>query len=363
MARTRQSEMRADRLNLERVKSLSADNPEIEHVKSLCGGIIVPKPEGFRPNAKCNREINEVLAMQLAFHKWSLGTVRKIPLAEEVKDPVECPAARRYDRALHPSYGKVYPAVDKLLYEIQKQGLGWVLSRELLQEHDSIHMSLAKWALKYDKLCGRNITDLSFGVGPILNGVWASDAAADLYGEIHHPTIVDIVIMILEAWEKIEITHPDAELKDLYFYKVDVSGAYTWLDFRAEDVHCFAQELADDKVFISFVGVFGASILPAAFNVITKAYRFEVKKSTRGGVDVYVDDGFGCCLLKDLEWEMDNATTIFENLLGKCINKSKNVSGRVVDALGWKIDLDKRIITIADKNFTVRILFIYRAAR
>ena len=48
---------------------------------------------------------------------------------------------------------------------------------------------------------------------------------------------------------------------------------------------------------------------------------------------------------------MNNATSIFENILGEnCIKKSKNVSWRVVVALGWEIDLDLMLITIADKN-------------
>ena len=99
------------------------------------------------------------------------------------------------------------------------------------------------------------------------------------------------------------------------------------------------------------MGVFGASTLPAAFNVITKAYCIEVQKSTRGGADVYVDDGFGCCLVQDLEWEMANAQRIFENLLGeKCIKQEKNVCGRVVAALGWDINLELMVVTIADKN-------------
>ena len=311
----------------------------------------MPKPVGFRPNAKCNREIKDVLCLQLAFYNWSLNTVRKTPLQEAVKDPVQFPAATRYNRPLHPSYERVHPAVDKLLSEIHKQRLGWVLSRELLQGCDSVRMSLAKWAEKSEQIYGRNITDLSFGEGPILNSVWARDEAAAMYGEIHHPTIIDIVLMILDVWDNVKLSNPDALLEDLRFWKVDVSEAYTWLDFRVTDVYCFAQELLNDKVFISLVGVFGASILPAAFNVITEGYRLEVKKSTRGGADVYVDDGFGCCMVQDLEWEMANAKTIFENLLGeKSIKEEKNVFGRVVAALGWEINLEHMIVTVADKN-------------
>ena len=72
MAVTRQDLHRPRRLNVSRLASLSADNPEIEHLRSLCGGIIVPKPDGYRPNAKCFREIKDVLLLQRTFSHWSI---------------------------------------------------------------------------------------------------------------------------------------------------------------------------------------------------------------------------------------------------------------------------------------------------
>ena len=56
-------------------------------------------------------------------------------------------------------------------------------------------------------------------------------------------------------------------------------------------------------------------------------------------------------MVQDLESEMVNAKTIFENLLGeKSIKEEKNVFGRVVAALGWEINLEHMIVTVADKN-------------
>ena len=55
-------------------------------------------------------------------------------------------------------------------------------------------------------------------------------------------------------------------------------------------------------------------------------------------------------MVQDLEWEMANAKTIFENLIGeKSIKEEKNVFGRVIDAIGWEINLELMIVTIADK--------------
>ena len=109
--------------------------------------------------------------------------------------------------------------------------------------------------------------------------------------------------MILDTIDKVQLLNPEVNLKELQFWKVDISGAFTWLDFRPSDVHCMAQEMANDRIFLSLVGVFGASILPFACNVLSKVYRHEIKRTTRGGADIYADDGYGCCLLKDLKWE------------------------------------------------------------
>jgi hypothetical protein len=360
MALTRQDELRPQRLNVGRLLSLSADNPEMEHLRSLCGGIIVPKPEGDRPNAKCFREVKEVFLIQKVFCHWSNSTPRSKPLTTPVKEVLTSPAAKVYDHQLHRSYRDTWPAIDKMLSELHDKRLGFNLSKTLLFQTDSTHLSQLKHTLKADTISGRTITDLTWGVPPILNGDYASDWASDMYGSITHPTIVDVVLMILDTVDRVQLQDPNVNLEDLHFWKVDISGAFTWLNFLPSDVHCMAQEMLGDRVFLSLVGVFGAFILPFAFNVISKAFRYEIKKITRGGADIYADDGFGCCLLRDLKWEMETASSIFENLIGEnCIKKSKNESGRIVNVIGWKINLDLMVVSIADKNLMKAMLVIF----
>ena len=77
----------------------------------------------------------------------------------------------------------------------------------------------------------------------------------------------------LKTIDRVQLQDRNVNMEELRFWKVDISGAFTWLDFRPSDVHCMAQEMENDRVFISLVGVFGASILPFAFNVITKVMR------------------------------------------------------------------------------------------
>ena len=229
LALKRQDEHRARRLNITRLLSLSEDNPELEHLRSLCGGIIVPKPEGYRPNAKCFREIRVVLLLQRIFYEWSLLTTRRLPLKIPVRDPKKFPAASVYKRPLHRSYKATYPAIDKMLSALHDQRLGLNLPNRVLYQTASTQKGVLKHAIKADSKAGRAITDISYCEPPILNGEWASAWAADTYGSITHPTIVDVVLMILDTIDKLQAADPKFSLNDIRFWKVDVSGAFTWL--------------------------------------------------------------------------------------------------------------------------------------
>lgn len=148
MALTQQDELCLQKLNLTRLLFLSEDNPEMDHLRSLCGGIIVPKPEGYRPNANCFRGLKEVLLIQKNFCHWSNCTHRKQPLSAPVKDVLSYPAAKIYSRTLHRSYKDTWPAIDKMLSELHDQGLGFNFSKTVLFRTDSVHLSQLKHTLK-----------------------------------------------------------------------------------------------------------------------------------------------------------------------------------------------------------------------
>ena len=113
--------------------------------------------------------------------------------------PVLFPAAAFHTKQLQQSYKSTFPAVDKMLSEIHDQGLGIILDKPILFATQSSHLADFKWTDKRDKRKGRQLTDITFCAPPSLNGDWASAAAAEMYGSITHPTIVQIVIMILDA--------------------------------------------------------------------------------------------------------------------------------------------------------------------
>jgi hypothetical protein len=124
---------------------------------------------------------------------------------------------------------------------------------------------LSKWAPKKGKKCGRNIGDLSYGEKLYLNGKWAKNAAAAMWGPIEHPTIEDIAAMILDLWEEILTGQPDASWSDLVMWKMDLKGAYTLVDVHPDEVGMFAQEMMDELMYYHLCGVFGWSCTPAAF--------------------------------------------------------------------------------------------------
>jgi hypothetical protein len=205
--------------------------------------------------------------------------------------------------------------------------------------------------LKHGKKCGRNIGDMSFCQAPHLNGRWAKLEAARMWGDIVHPTINEIAIMVLDYWEKVQITHPDAKWSDLVLWKMDLKGAYTLIDVLPEEVGMFAQELTQELVYFHLCGVFGWSCTPAAFQVVTRAIKWELKYLLEGLAEMYVDDLIGVCLFSMLHSELGKATSVCTGLLGPdSISLKKIEWGTRLDIIGWVIDLQLMRLSVARKN-------------
>jgi hypothetical protein len=97
MATIRLDALRSNRLNVDRVAGLKSDNPEIDRLLGLCGGMTVPKPEGLVSNGATS------------------------------------------EKGLHSAYKRVHHAVDKMLGDFHDQQLGFILpekaARELIEHH------------------------------------------------------------------------------------------------------------------------------------------------------------------------------------------------------------------------------------
>ena len=195
MVRRRLTQLSPGRLNAERVSRLRPDNPE----RDLAEGMRVHLPEGLTSNGPLER------------------------------------SARR------PTYETVSTAVNKLLGGIREQKLAFLLPLEMALQHvPNLHLCIAHWTTKKDKPCSRPLGDLSNVDGLAINTDVTAAEATKYYGEIRHPTIDDIAVMVYDFWIAAKERDPSLRWEDMRIWKMDLKGAYTLLSFRPEDVGMFA---------------------------------------------------------------------------------------------------------------------------
>jgi hypothetical protein len=356
MVKTRRLKNAKERMNVERVGRLRGDNPEIGKLLSLCEGMIVPLPPNFRPNSLCDQDTERLLCMQRAFFAWASREDGLI----KARDPDTDPCVRVYDRALHPSYVRTHKAVDQMLNVLVNQEVCFVLPRSVVQEHSAVHYMVGKWTSKPGKDIGRNIGDMTYGTPPWLNGDFSKEASADFYGPIVHPTLKDLVLMLLDTFDKKKAEFPDLEWGDMTIWVMDIAAAYTHLDIPPEMSHLFAQEIMNGLIILHHCGVFGGSVTPAAFQPVTRCVLHEVRATTKGGAEMYVDDLAGVCMKKDVEEEMSKAEHVITDLLGPgSVQVEKNVTGQVVTIIGWTFNLTDQTVTVARKNLMKAIYCIF----
>jgi hypothetical protein len=138
----------------------------------------------------------------------------------------------------------------------------------------------------------------------------------------------------------------------LILWKMDLKGAFTLLDVSAQACKWFSAELSNDLILIYITGLFGWTGTPFAFNVLSRVVSFELLKLTAGDLLMYVDDIIGCCRLIDLDQEFKNVRSIVEGICGpKSIADDKTESGRMLESIGYYIDLDARAVGLSQNNF------------
>ena len=311
MVRRRQLQLSHDRLSLERVSRLRADNPERVMMADLAGGMRVHLPEGFIPN----------------------GSLPRTPLRD--------------------NYVAVSTAVNKMFAALIEQKIAFLLPLEMAQRHvKRLHLCKAHWTTKKGKPSGRPLGDLSGVDGTPINTDETSAAASSYYGRILHPTIDDIAVMIHDFWLEAIRSDPNRDWSELRIWKMDLKGAYTLLFFRPEDVGLFAMLLTGDRVYLQIAGIFGWSGTPAAFQVVTRAISWEMKHALRSRTLMYVDDIVGVGFAEDIEADLAEARRICVDLLGSnAVADDKTERGVCLDVIGYTINLPERQILIARKNF------------
>lgn len=310
MVRRRLHQLSHDRLSTERVEKLRPDNPERRLLFELVGGMKVYRPVGFAPN----------------------GRLPGTPLRS--------------------TYESVSAAVNKMLGAVVEQKLAFLIPLEMAQEFvPELHLCKAHWTTKKGKASGRPLGDLSYVDGTPLNTDETADAATLHYGKIVHPTIDDIACMIYSFWIRVKESDPDLQWTELRIWKMDLRGAYTLLSFRPEDAGLFGMLLTGNLVYFQIAGIFGWTGTPAAFQVVTRAICWELKYALKSSTLMYVDDIIGVCLAKDVVADLRLTRDICTSLLGSsAVADDKTEIGRRLDIIGYTVDLDLKIVSIAKKN-------------
>ena len=118
-------------------------------------------------------------------------------------------------------------------------------------------------------------------------------------------------------------------------------------------------ELTDAISVVYHVGQFGWVGTPYYFQIITRVLSAEINRRlyTDGDSVAYVDDIIAVCLSKDFEGCQSRAIYVIKALLGDAAHAAdKNEDGRVVECIGWLVDLDKRLLTLSRRNF-LKVLY------
>lgn len=116
---------------------------------------------------------------------------------------------------------------------------------------------------------------------------------------------------------------------------MDLKGAYTLLSFRPDDVSLFGMEVTGDLIYLQLCSIFGWSCTPAAFQVVTRALKWEITKALKSYTEMYVDDIIGVCCKTDLVSDMDRAKTICTSLLGPgAAADEKSETGTRLEVIG-----------------------------
>lgn len=254
---------------------------------------------------------------------------------------------------LRRSYLNVAPAVNKVLCKAHDEGLNIILPSEKIHGRSEVNYVAQHFAENYPKPEGRAITDSSMGRGmkpeQAINSEEGKIVMKERWGELKHPTIQDLAEMILRSvhkygWDKVVL------------WKADLKNAYGQLFVRAQDATLLTTELTDELSIIHIIMTYGFTGTGYAFGPISRAIETVPQRLMEGEMKVYVDDILAVCEAGQEESEKEICYKFCRQLLGPKAfagvgERDKYKSGRALEMIGWEFDLDKRVVSLARKNF------------
>jgi len=315
MIENRLAKLRGNRLNVQRIEgTMSRDNPEWELLMELATvGMDLCLPDDYEANNKCLPNLTQ-------------------------------------------SYKNAHSAVDKMIIDnFYKKGLAMIFKLDSIEKFlPAFSLAVARWTEKKNKECGRNIHDASFMrklQKYCLNSKYSAKTCKEKYGEIHNPTIQDIVLMVFAFWERERKLDPNVKWEDLRIWKMDLAGAFTLLNFKTDCVKHVGLQLWGGLVVFFLCGVFGWTGTPGCFQVVNRALMFEATKLLLGLAQMFCDDVMGVCWAKDVDHEVGAMRKLIISLMGDgSVADHKTEWGVAVVILGYVVDLQRGFVSIASHN-------------
>jgi len=253
---------------------------------------------------------------------------------------------------LRDRYIKLKHTINKLLYKQYLDGTMIMLPTMVAKTIPGIHFSPQHHADTKGKPEGRVIGDLTGQHDPMytpLNGTWdTKDALRDnialTWGEIKHPTIQQLVFMVLTASD----LHG---WNNLILWKKDLKGAFNLLNYNPSYCRLFAFPLTDDITMIHLAGLFGWIGMPHAFQILTRSLQAMCSYIISGLCYWYVDDLMAVSNISTYRQDSTKVDNSVQQLLGNgAISANKSQCARALEFLGWIFDLDTQTITLCDRN-------------
>lgn len=301
LVRFKQDEFREDRLNLARVRELKLeDSVWKDRLVRMASGIPILTAPDFEPSCIPPRLRNKYL--------------------------------------------RLAPAINKSIYELYKNNLIIIMPTQVAREIEGVHFSALHWTMQSDKEQGRTLADPSSGSNP-LNTEAAKEVVDSVCGQIVHPTIENMMSMLIDVVEK------NGSFEGMTLWKRDMAGAFTLLNILPEYVRLCAFELTDGLTMFYISGFFGHCSLPSFFNVVTRVAEATIRSRITGSVCMYVDDVCGVSLDEFLVADIKTSGEVITSLTGsKSIALHKDKSGRCIDWIGWGVDLDTQKVNVSKRN-------------
>ena len=221
-------------------------------------------------------------------------------------------------------------------YDLWKSGAVLLLPRSLLEAFNP-HYSNVHWVPKPGVPIGRFLGDCSNREdGNPLNSVGAKEQIKARFGALNHPSIGDIVQMILN------FAMSAGGMHNVVLWKEDVAGAFGQYNHGPADAHLLCFPVEQDLAMVYTAGMFGWTGSPYAFGPFSRAFKRQCNKRISGCVEVYVDDFMGVSTRDRGFADQKIAQELIVEALGPSgINLSKSFPpSRVTDLIGWTIDID-----------------------